>query len=69
MFVLKKIITDFGGCKVKRLISAMLILFVGFMVLSQVFAADLNDRREQETRSRTGRYERDVRSEVGLRPS
>ncbi|MHC4156032.1 MAG: hypothetical protein ACYST6_14080 [Planctomycetota bacterium] len=53
----------------KRLISAMLILFVGFMVLSQVFAADLNDRREQETRSRTGRYERDVRSEVGLRPS
>jgi hypothetical protein len=25
----------------------------------------LNDRREQETRSRTGRYERDVRSEAG----
>jgi hypothetical protein len=65
MFVLKKIITDFGECDVKRLVLAMLILFVGFMVLSQVFAADLNDRREQETRSRTGRYERDVRREAG----
>ena len=65
VFVLNKIITGFGGFKVKRLILAMLILFVGFMVLSQVFAADLNDRREQETRSRTGRYERDVRSEAG----
>jgi hypothetical protein len=64
MFVLKNIIMGFGGCNVKRLVLAMLILFIGFMVLSQVFAADLNDRREQETRSRTARHERDVRSEA-----
>jgi hypothetical protein len=63
-FVLKNIITVFGGCNVKRLILAMLVLFIGFMVLSQVLAADLNDRREQETRIRTGRHERDVRSEA-----
>jgi hypothetical protein len=64
VFVLNKIITGFGGFNVKRLILAMLILLIGFMVLSQVFAADLNDRREQETRSRTSRPEREVRSEA-----
>jgi len=37
---------------VKRLIVAMLIVSLGLIVLGQVFAAEFNDRRAVETRSR-----------------
>ena len=49
--VCRWVINVFGGSVVKRLLVSIILLSIGFLVLSQVFAADLSDRRETETES------------------
>jgi hypothetical protein len=50
---------------VKRLLVSIILLSIGFLVLSQVFAADLSDRRETETRSRSAKNGRISRARNG----
>jgi hypothetical protein len=50
---------------VKRFLVSMIVLSIGFLILSQVFAAEVSDRRDTEMRSKSPRYDRVGRARNG----